>query len=72
MYIAKTITKVKSGRITKEAIVGEIATNANLKNDQFFESLKGANKSVLAYIVALQHEAMETNFNELDGDVTIS
>jgi len=56
VYIAKAKAE-KSGekRILKSDLVDQIADNAGFENDEFFESLAGANKAVLEYILKLQN-----------------
>ena len=60
VYIAKAKAE-KSGekRILKSDLVDQIADNAGFENDEFFESLAGANKAVLEYILKLQNVESE-------------
>jgi len=41
-------------RVTKSDLVSQIAENAEMKNDSFFDSLAGANTAVLEYVLTLQ------------------
>jgi len=55
-YIPKVkAEKTGEKRILKSDLVDQIADNAKLENDEFFESLAGANKAVLEYILKLQN-----------------
>ena len=55
------------GRILKSDILSEIAANANHPNDQFFDSLAGANRDVLKWVIALQTRVFDLE-TELDGE----
>ena len=58
VYIKKPeAEKSTTKRVLKSDLVGEIAENAGMENAEFFESLAGANKSVLEYILTLQADA---------------
>lgn len=60
VYIPKPkAEKTGEKRILKSDLVGQIADNAGLENDEFFESLAGANKAVLEYILSLQNVESE-------------
>lgn len=55
VYIPKPkAEKTGEKRILKSDLVDQIADNAGLENAEFFESLAGANKAVLEYIIKLQ------------------
>ena len=55
VYIAKAKPEKSGGtRILKSDIVSLIAKNSGEKNAEFFESLAGANRAVLDYIVRVQ------------------
>jgi hypothetical protein len=58
VYIKKPETeKSTTKRVLKSDLVDEIAENAGKDNAEFFESLAGANKAVLQYILSLQADA---------------
>ena len=55
VYIKKPeVEKSVTTRVLKSDLVAQIADNADMKNPEFFESLAGANKAVLEYILDLQ------------------
>lgn len=55
VYIAKPKPESKSTRVKKSELVQQIADKADLDNDSFFDSLEGANKAVLEWIISLQN-----------------
>jgi hypothetical protein len=58
VYIPKVkAEKSTTKRILKSDLVDKIAENAGKENAEFFESLAGANKDVLNYILAMQGSA---------------
>ena len=59
VYIAKPKPQPKGGRTKKSDLVQRIADEADMKNDSFFDSLEGANKAVLEWIIDLQDEVAE-------------
>jgi hypothetical protein len=54
VYIPLVATPSKGKRVTKADLLAEIADTADHDNDQFFDSLSGANASVLRWIMELQ------------------
>lgn len=52
----ETVKSSTGKRITKRDLVDTIADNGNQRNDKFFDSLEGANKTVLEYIISLQNQ----------------
>lgn len=69
VYIAKAKPTPKGGnRVTKADLVNQIADFEPAKPSGFFDSIEGANKNVLEYVIALQVEVATQAFNELDGD----
>ena len=56
VYIAKTpAAKKGTNRITKAEMISEVADTAT-KPDGFFDSLEGATKNVIQYVISLQAE----------------
>jgi hypothetical protein len=52
--------KTSSGkRITKRDLVNVIADLGKQKNDKFFDSIEGANKTVLEFVIATQKQLVE-------------
>lgn len=70
IYIPKVkAEKTGTTRVTKSDLVQVIADFAGLENDSFFDSLEGANKAVLAYVIGLQQDvlALESVEDEIDS-----
>ncbi len=72
VYIAKAKPESKSTRTTKADLMADIADNAQHPNDAFFDSLSGANRDVLRWVIGLQtqiHDLENELFAEADeGD----
>jgi hypothetical protein len=69
VYIAKAKPVAKGGeRITKATLVNKMADAEPSKPSGFFDSIEGANKNVIQYVLGLQSEIATRNFEELDGD----
>jgi hypothetical protein len=72
VYIPLAKATPKGGsRVKKSDMVSDIAANAGLANDSFFDSLEGANKAVLTYVAGLQVANFELESELFDTDEAI-
>jgi len=60
--------KSATKRTTKAELVQSIADFAQNDNEQFFESLTGANQNVLKYVIGLQNQVSDFLNDEIESD----
>ena len=66
IYIPKGKPVTKGAkRETKADMIAVVASNAPDKHAGFFDSLEGANKTVISYVIALQNEHNENLTEEI-------
>lgn len=66
VWIAKAKKAASEKKSTKSELVAQIADFAEMKNDSFFESIAGSNRSVLEYVLQLQVDLQSAEFELSD------